>query len=125
MSNADPIKELEDINRKIGTAEKTKKPELVSDILSDDLIFRRANGLITLKGQFLADLVKLGDSTERLDAEGIEISVYETTAVVSLVVHMKGIRDNKPAEGSFRNIRVFERTPEGWKLQMWFNKKIG
>jgi hypothetical protein len=45
--------------------------------------------------------------------------------VVIAVVTFSGLRNNKPTSGLFRNIRLFEQTATGWRIVMWFNKRIG
>ena len=53
--------------------------------------------------------------------------VYEDVGVVTLLVDAKGMREGKPFEGVFRNIRIFirERDKEPqWQLHSWFNVKV-
>src|SRR5262245_24701218 len=116
MEQEAAVAELTKINHAIATAEKDKDASVLQKILADDLRFRRANGTIVDKEQFLKDLT----NTEYLEIEGIEVSLAGSTAVVSLIVHLSENRD----KDSYRNIRVFRKQAETWELTMWVNTPI-
>ena len=44
--------------------------------------------------------------------------------MAEVVVTLAGARGGRPVEGNFRNLRMFERQPDGWRCVMWFNKRI-
>jgi hypothetical protein len=107
--------ELKTINERIGVAEQEGDTGFLCGVLSDTLIFKRANGSVVSKEEFLAGVPN--NMFER-KSSAIEV-VFEDNhlAVVSLIVEAKG---NK-----IRNLRVFERAENGWQCVIWHNAKIG
>ena len=100
----------------------------MQEVLSDELVFRRANGSVTSKADYLQGLMNTENTYDRLDADDIEVQTYEGMAVVSLCVNAAGMRGVSPFAGKFRNVRIFMQdstAPHGWLCHMWFNTKIG
>ena len=88
------------------------------------LAFRRGDGTVTDKVGFLAGLEDPGNTNEALTSETRQLLVFEDQAMAEVVVALVGTRGGKPVEGSFRNLRLFERQPDGWRCVMWFNKRV-
>lgn len=125
MDQTDVTRKLVELNHRIGAAEITQDRDFMRTVLADDLRFRRAGGTIIDKARYLTDLTNKENTTVQNDSEDIEVSVAEETAVVSLVVHAEGTRGDKPMKGNYRNVRVFRKDPDGWKLTIWVNTEIG
>lgn len=114
---------LQELNLKIAEAENQKDAQFFANLLSEKLLFRRANGAVIGKAEFLEDLQKPNPFTERVagSIEVIEDPAVSGRALVTLIV-----RTSK-ADGAkqyFRNIRFFTRTAAGWELDAWYNYEI-
>ena len=123
MENSDVIKEsLEKLNRQISDEE--QRGEAASMFfetqLSDQLIFRRANGKVVGKGKFLEELKNSPFRTRT--AEMIEVNLLEDRALVTLIV--VGTRTDDGSVHYYRNIRSFTRSADGWLLEFWYNFEI-
>lgn len=120
-------KELCDLARRMGEAEKDRDEAFFKTLLADKLTFRRASGVIVDKETFLNDLRNPGNTYETLESEEIAAEVYEGVAVTTLLVRAKGMREGKPFSGVFRNIRIFVQEPTNqpqWQLHAWFNLQL-
>lgn len=118
---------LIELNTQIGEAEMRHNDEDVAflvQVLSDDLIFRRANGQIVRKKEFLWDLIQPENTFDYLIPENVEPKVFEDTAVVSLLVRAKGKRGEAGFEGVYRNLRLFQKREGEWRCVVWFNTEI-
>ena len=117
---------LQELNRKIAEAENQKDVQFFTNLLSEKLLFRRANGAVIGKAEFLEnlqDLQKPNLFTERV-AESID--VIENPAVPERALVTLIVRTSK-ADGAkqyFRNIRFFTRIATGWELDAWYNYEI-
>jgi hypothetical protein len=123
-NNQDDRRELQELNVKIGEAEKGRDADFLRTVLADDLYFRRASGVVVDRATYLVDLAKPENTYEYLVSEDVAVTVYESTAVASLRVRAKGTKDNTPFEGVYRNTRLFLKQPEGWRCAVWFNTRI-
>jgi hypothetical protein len=87
------------------------------DVLSDQLVFRRANGSIMDKQKFLKSLDDQNSFTSR-KAEDFSATIVGERALVTLVIHtMKA----DGTENCYRNIRLFSKQNQSWKLELWYN----
>ena len=125
-SDGDVEKKLIELNMRIGEAEKQRDVDSLKRVLSDDLIFRRANGKIVNKKEYLESLQDPANTFDYLYSEDVKPNVYEGVAVVSLRVRAKGKRGPDRFEGTFRNIRIFlkKEEKEEWQCVVWFNTPI-
>ncbi len=89
--------------------------------LDDEMVFRRGDGTIATKEEFLASLENEGNLTSELRSKIVLIEVRGTQAIVIILVYLKGTRNGKEIDATFRNIRLFEFRDD-WKCVMWFNK---
>ena len=124
MSSSD-IEELERINDRM-TAEERRGADgaaFFETALDEHLAFRRGDGSVTDKAGFLAGLADPGNTNEELTSETRQLLVFEDQAMAEVVVSLVGKRGGKSVAGSFRNLRLFERQPDGWRCVMWFNKR--
>lgn len=119
---------LIELNERIGEAEKARDDQFMRYILSDKLSFRRADGEVVCKSQYLMGLIDPGKTYERLETSEIKLAhCVENIAVVSMIVDAAFVREGEPSSGKYRNIRIFKKEPDaayGWRCHMWFNEKI-
>jgi hypothetical protein len=119
--------DLRDLTIQMGEAEKRRDEMFFKTLLTDTLTFRRASGLIVDKDTFLKDLLNPTNTYDTLESEDISTQVHERVAIVTLLVRAKGMRDGKPFDGVFRNIRTFVRESDknpAWQLHTWFNVQV-
>ena len=120
----DEICRLIGLNVLIGEAELNRDENFLRDVLADELVFRRANGSIVTKDEYLAELKIPENTYEYLHSENIKAQVKDENALVSLVVRAKGKRGEKEFEGKFRNLRVFVRKDKNWQCVIWHNTRL-
>lgn len=114
------------LNIAIGEAEKQRNDVALKCILADDLIFRRASGVVVDKATYLEELLKPKNTYSYLCSEVINIKLSESqdAAIITLHVRAKGKRNGKTFEGVYRNIRVFRKEGQDWKCYAWFNEPL-
>lgn len=120
----DEICRLIGLNVLIGEAELNRDENFLREILSDDLVFRRANGDVVTKEIYLSELANPENTYEYLRAENIKAQVNEDAALISLIVTAKGKRGEKKFEGKFRNLRVFTGDEKKRRCVIWHNTKL-
>lgn len=109
--------ELIKINERIGEAEVKGDAEFLRAVLADELIFRKGDGSVVNKEEFLRDV-----PNKKFERESSEIKVTfdneGNLALVTLKIRALGSK--------FRNLRVFERRGDaaGWQCIVWFNTKL-
>ena len=113
---------LEKLNRQI--ADEEQRGEAASLFfkthLSDQLIFRRANGKVVGKEKFLEELKNNPFRTRT--AEMIEVNLLEDRASATLII--VGTRIDDGSVHYYRNIRLFTRSADEWLLEFWYNFEI-
>ena len=119
------MKHLTELNDKIGKMEQQGRDAVrfFDALLSDQLIFRRANGKVVGKagpGGFLDGLTEPNPFTSR-DAEDIAVRLVEDRALVTLIVIAT---HNDGSVHRYRNIRLFSRSGDNWILELWYNYDI-
>jgi Domain of unknown function (DUF4440) len=127
MNDQKQLDELCNLALQMGEAEKNRNQEFFNALLSDKLTFRRVTGAVVDKETFLSGLRNPANTYETLEQRDVDARVYEDVGVVTLLVQAKGMREGKPFDGVFRNIRIFvhERDKESqWQLHSWFNVRI-
>lgn len=120
----DEICRLIGLNVLIGEAELKRDEDFLHGVLSNELVFRRANGVVVTKDEYLTDLMKPENIYEYLFPENIRAQVKNDTALVSLDVRAKGKRGEKEFEGVFRNLRVFQNKDKSWQCVIWHNTRV-
>jgi ketosteroid isomerase-like protein len=94
-------------------------------MLDDRLCFRRGDGSTIGKKEFLAGLADPGNTNEVLTASIRQAQILDDQAFVEAWVYLKGNRGGRLIDGTFRNLRFFERPSNGtWRCVMWFNKPL-
>jgi hypothetical protein len=97
------------------------------ELLDQTLRFRRANGAVVTRDEYLIDLANPANRREQIEPVGpIDCTVYENTAIASVLLRVKGDNAGAPLAGSFRNVRIFHREApdKPWRLKVWFNDKV-
>jgi glyoxylase I family protein len=112
---------LRDLNVAIGMAEKEHDLEFLREVLHDDLVFRRADGTVVGKDEYLDSL---HDRTfDVLDVEISDVDARDESAVVTAIVTARGTSAGVRFGGTFRNVRTFVRDEERWRCRLWVNTR--
>jgi hypothetical protein len=118
--------DLIELNERIGEMEQASAENArtyFSDLLSDQLVFRRANGKTVGKSGedgFLSTLGKSPYWSRR--AEDISVAPLGDRALVTLIV--VGTLADKVTVQRYRNIRLFTRSAAGWVVEFWYNYDV-
>jgi glyoxylase I family protein len=116
--------DLRDLNVQIGAAEKEHRVPFLRDILHDDLLFRRADGKVVGKDEYLEALE--GRTYDTLQTEIVEIDSRGDSAVVTAIVTAAGTTsDGTKFGGTFRNVRTFVGGESQWRCTLWINTRVG
>jgi hypothetical protein len=97
---------------------------LVDQHFSIQLIFRRASGVVVGKAgedSFLESLATKPSPFVSRESKEIAVTLLDDRALVTLIVV------GKKADGTekrYRNIRLFSRAGNGWKLELWYNYEL-
>jgi len=122
---SDITQELVDINKKIAKAEMERNIPFLTEHLAENLVFRRASGVVVSRETYLQDLQSPDNHYEFIHCEDIEVlETEEDAAVVSLRMWAKGKRSDKNFNGLYRNTRMFVRRENRWQCVAWFNTPI-
>lgn len=108
---------LRKLNIEITSAEDKGDIKKLESVLASQIGFRRANGIVIGKEQFLKD-VKPRDAT-KTEIESIQF-FGKNRALVTCIVKMK--IDKQDAK--FHNVRLFIREGSEWKLLGWANERL-
>lgn len=108
---------LRKLNTEIAAAEDRGDSGWLASILASKLSFRRANGLIVDREQFLSEVKARAPG--KIDIESITIH-GRNRAVVTCIVTLKV--DGQ--DTAFHNVRLFIREASGWKLLGWANERL-
>jgi glyoxylase I family protein len=114
-------KGLRDMNLAIGAAEKEHDLEFLRDVLHDDLVFRRADGSVVGKRDYLADLENR--TFDVLEVEITDVDERSASAVVTAMVTARGTTAGVPFAGTFRNVRTFVQDEDRWRCRLWVNTR--
>lgn len=112
------------LNVLIGKAELNRDEKILREVLANDLVFRRANGSVVTKDEYLSELIKPENTYEFLHSENIKAQIKDENALVSLVARAKGKRGEKEFEGEFRNLRVFVKNEQNRQCVIWHNTRL-
>lgn len=88
--------------------------------LSDSLVFRRANGNVVGKPEFLKGLG--GNPFKTRTTEEIAVHIVAERALVTLIV--VGTRKDDGSVHRYRNARFFTREGGEWLLDSWYNFEV-
>jgi hypothetical protein len=114
---------LEQINSSIGTWEQERDAEAIEklgELLSPELLFRRADGSVVGKPEFMKALRGPSPFATRA-AEDVAVEIKGDRALVTLTVVTTKADGTK---GRYRNVRLFVRRDDQWHLEFWFNDDV-
>jgi glyoxylase I family protein len=114
---------LRQVNFDIGEAEKTHDVDRLEEILHDDLVFRRADGTIVTKREYLESVS--AKTFERLESQIVEIDEGKDSAIVTVIVTAAGTANGAKFAGTYRNTRVFVSEGDRWQCRLWLNARVG
>jgi catechol 2,3-dioxygenase-like lactoylglutathione lyase family enzyme len=117
------VKGLRDVNLQIGDAERAHDLDFLREILDDALIFRRADGSLVGKDDYLKAVESRRYDT--LVTEVTEIDEKADSCVVTTIVTARGTSNGKAFGGTFRNVRTFIGGEGAWRCKVWLNTRIG
>lgn len=118
-------KSLVELNQQI--AQEEQKGETARQFfekhLSEQLIFRRANGKVVGKAGPEGFLEGLKNNPfKSRAAEDIAVTLLDDRALVTLII--VGIRADDDSVHRYRNMRLFTRSANDWLLEFWYNYEI-
>jgi len=110
---------LEQLNIDVGAAEDRVDGVWLDGVLAPKLAFRRANGLIVDRGEYLTPYLN-GTAPKRNSETQVEhIHLYGDRAIVTCIVTVK----NASGDQRFHNVRLWVRHEGEWKLLGWANEQ--
>src|SRR5262249_29143252 len=116
--SSEPVpSDLRTLNLEIGRAERERDRAFLAEVLHDELVFRRANGSIASKVEYLDELERR--TYEALEVDIAEIDEQAGSAVVTAIVTASGSADGTPFAGTFRNLRTVVADGDGWRCRLW------
>ena len=114
------VQALEQLNIQIGIAESKgddKSRNWLDGILAPQLTFRRANGTVDNRDDFLKKVT----SSNPHETEVVSIDLYgKDRAIVACIVTVK----SKDGDKRYHNLRLFVRHEGQWKLLGWANEPL-
>lgn len=122
-NNESLTQKLIDLNKEIVNMEQqgSAATNYFTDLLSDELIFRRASGKVDNKDKFIEKLKEPSPFISR-HAEDIVVELIDDTrALVRLIVATTKVDGSKQR---FRNIRMFSHSGENFILEFWYNYEL-
>jgi hypothetical protein len=98
------------------TAIKNTDVPVLEKMLHDDLLFNLPDGN-TITKEFDLNSYRSGRlKVDSLEASDQIINIIDDTAVVTVIISLKGALDNNPVNGAFRYIRVWKQFGESLKV---------
>lgn len=98
------------------TAIKNADLPVLEKMLHDDLLFNLPTGN-TITKEFDLNSYRSGKmKVDLLEASDQIINIIDNTAVVAVIISLKGTFDNNPINGAFRYIRVWKQFGESLKV---------
>jgi hypothetical protein len=115
--------QLRQINLGIAAWEQKRDEAAIAkldQILSPQLVFRRADGTVVGKAEFMAGLRAPSPFTARESGDAaVEVRGDRALAVVTVTTTAAD-----GTVGRYRNVRMFARRGRRWQLEFWFNDDI-
>ncbi len=88
----------------------------MEELIHDDLLFHIPNGQVITKDM---DLAAYRDGNMMVHAISVKdqvIQVVDDTAIVSVMVTLKGSYMGQPIDGDFRYLRVWKKMGDTWQV---------
>ena len=114
---------LRQLNVEIGEAERRHDIEFLDEVLHKDLVFRRSDGSIVGKQEYLQAVPSR--SYAAVESVITELEEGESAGLTTVLVRAEGSGEQGSFAGTFRNTRLFLRERESWRCKVWINSRIG
>jgi hypothetical protein len=112
------------LNLKILNAEQGGAADELAKVLSEDLVFRRADKSVVDKATFLQGVPAAAQRLSDREAFDVEVTVLGRSALVTLTVFAYATVDGQRRPRLFKNIRFFVDRGGGWLLEHWYNEML-
>jgi Domain of unknown function (DUF4440) len=112
---------LTELNKEIGEMEQegADAEDYFKDLLSDNLVFRRASGKVASKNDFLETL-KEGSPFSSRQTEDIVVNPMVGDRILVTLIVTTTRKDNEFKQ-RFCNVRLFSHSGESFILEFWYN----
>src|SRR5262245_32981332 len=110
------------LNQRMLAAEQAGDADFLATVISDSLLFRRADKTVVDKKSFLQGVPAAATRLTDREAFDIEITVLGPAALVTLMVIAKAEVDGQRRPRIFKNIRFFAQHDGVWQLEHWYNE---
>lgn len=107
---------IQHVEQQLLTAIQTKDFTLLDELLHDDLLFVIPTGQTVTKAMDLENLKSGNLVIESMTTTEQQISRIADTAVVSVVVQLKGTYLGQPIDNAFKYIRTWNLFGQQWKV---------
>lgn len=92
-------------------------------ILSPDLVYTHSNGLVETKSDFIQSMISGKIVYQQIGVKEQKVKLFNKTAVVTGIIHVKGLLQGKAFEIDLRFTDVYINTQD-WKLVAWQSLKL-
>jgi hypothetical protein len=89
----------------------------LSNLLADDVTYGHSNGLNQTKAQLIRDVVSGVQDYKRIEAEDINVRIFERTAIVNMRSWVNMIYNNNPLDLTMNITLVWIQKDGEWKLE--------
>ncbi len=117
-----PETDLVVLNQHIAVMEQARgrtAQQFFTNVLSDKLLLRRANGKVIGKADFLQSLLAPSPFMQ-YDLAQLEVATQTEAENHLMVTLLARTEDRYGAARNFRHIRFFIHSAAGWKLEFWY-----
>jgi ketosteroid isomerase-like protein len=83
---------------------------------ADEFVLTTSSGNVKLKKDMLADIASANLVLEINETTGVTVRVIENTAVLTGILHQKGIYNNKPFDVKLNVTDTWVKTGKHWKI---------
>jgi len=108
--------EIIQLEEKFLQAIRNSNIEASAELLHDELIYNNAMGQVLTKQMDIEDFKSSNPVIEKLDCVERQIQVFDDTAIVSTVLHLKGTFMGHQIDGKSRFLRTWKKFGSTWKI---------
>lgn len=88
----------------------------LSKLLSNDVTYGHTNGMVQTKAELIHDLMTRTQDYKSIEPSGMNIRVYNNTAVVNINVGIKMEYNTKPLDMNMHVVLVWVKKNDNWEL---------
>jgi ketosteroid isomerase-like protein len=114
-TKADVIEEIERLDAEYQRAVAAGDTATVDRLLLDDFVLITSSGRISRKPDVLAEVGGVDTSFEINVSRDVQVRVRGDTAIVTAVLHQKGVYQGKPFDSTVRYTDTWVRDARGWR----------